>query len=143
MNRAGIFVAGFAAALALLPGPAFARGYYFNRPGVSREAYMADVGECIELAGGVRPPNQNIPYSPNLIATGFVAFFAGMARSRERRRLGNLVERTCMADKGYRRYEVEDSVLDEIEDLRTVEARADRLFGLAASDAPVGRRAPE
>jgi hypothetical protein len=143
MKRPNLFVASIAAALILLPGPVLARGYYFNRPGVSREAYMADVGECIELAGGVRPSNQYIPYSPNLIATGVVAFFAGMARSRERRRLGSIVERTCMADKGYTRYEVENSVLDEIEDLHSTEARADRLFGLAASGAPVGRRAPE
>jgi hypothetical protein len=143
MKRPNLLFAGCAAALILLPAPACARGYYFNRPGVSRDAYMADVAECIELAGGVRPGNQYIPYSPSLIATGVVAFFAGMARSRERRRLGSMVERTCMADKGYRRYEVEDEVLDEIEDLHSAEARADRLFGLAASEAPIGRRAPE
>lgn len=132
--------AAFVAASLLFCGVAEARGHYFNKPGVSRDAYMADVAECIELAGGVRP---NTPYSPNLIAAGVNGFFSGMMRSRERRRLSNMVERTCMADKGYARYEVDDDVLDEIHDLPTLEARLDRLFGLAASATPIGQRTRE
>lgn len=143
MPRPIMLVAAFAATLVLLPGAADARGYYFNRAGVSREAYMADVAECIELAGGVRPGSPYVPYSPNIIAAGAVAFFAGMARSAERRRLRNRVERTCMADKGYGRYEVNDAVLEEIEHLRTEAERLDRLFGLASAAAPVGQRMPE
>lgn len=143
MARAMKRVAGFAAALLLFSGAAEARGYYFNRAGVSREAYMADVAECIELAGGVRPGSPFVPYSPNIIAAAAGAFFAGMARSAERRRMRNRVERTCMADKGYGRYEVENEILDEIHDLRTEAERLDRLFGLASTAAPIGRRMPE
>ena len=135
--------AAFVAASLLVCGAAEARGHYFNKPGVSREAYMADVGECIELAGGVRPSTPYVPYSPGLIAAGVNGFFSGMMRSRERRRLSNMVERTCMADKGYARYEVDDDVLDEIHDLPTLEARLDRLFGLAASATPIGQRTRE
>ena len=135
--------AAFVAASLLVCGAAEARGYYFNKPGVSREAYMADVAECIELAGGVRPSSPFVPYSPNIYAAAAGAFFAGMMRSRERRRLSSMVERTCMADKGYARYEVDNAVLDEIHDLSTLEARLDRLFGLAASATPIGQRTRE
>lgn len=134
---------GLAGAALLFPAPASARGYYFNKPGISREAYMADVAECIELAGGVRRPAGPVLYSPNLIAAGLNGFFSGMMRSRERRRMVNMVERTCMADKGYARFEVDDRVIDEIHDLPSEEARADRLFGLAASTAPIGQRTRE
>jgi hypothetical protein len=140
--RKSIFVVAGGAAL-LLSAPAAARGYYFNKPGVTREAYVADVAECIELAGGVRRPAGPYLYSPNLLAAGLNGFFSGMMRSRERRRMVNMVERTCMADKGYARYEVDNDVIDEIHDLPTQEARADRLFGLAASSAPIGQRTRE
>ena len=135
--------AAFVAAGLLVCGTAEARGYYFNKPGVTREAYAADVAECIELAGGVRPGSLYVPYSPNIYAAAAGAFFAGMMRSRERRRLSSMVERTCMADKGYARYEVDNAVLDEIHDLPTLEARLDRLFGLAASATPIGQRTRE
>lgn len=143
MRRAILFSGSFVAACLCFVSAAEARGYYYNKPGVSREAYMADVGECIELAGGVRPGPMPYVYTPNIYAAGAAAFFGGMMRGAERRRLRGMVERTCMADKGYARYEVNDAVLDEIEDLRTQEERIDRLFGLAASSAPIGTRARE
>jgi hypothetical protein len=143
MRRPILSGAGFIAACLFFSGAAEARGYYYNKPGVSREAYMADVGECIELAGGVRPGAVPYVYTPNIYAAGAAAFFGGMMRSRERRRLAGMVERTCMADKGYARYEVNDAVLDEIENLRTQEERIDRLFGLAAATAPIGTRTRE
>lgn len=143
MRKSSVLLAGFTVAALVAAVPAHARGYYFNKPGVSREAYIADVAECIELAGGVRPTSTAVPYSPNLIAAAVGAFFAGMARSRERRRLANLVERTCMADKGYGRYEVGDDVLDEIHDIDSEEQRLERLFGLASAAEPVGRRMRE
>jgi hypothetical protein len=143
MSRRAFIVAGFVGTALLAAVPAQARGYYFNKAGVSRETYMADVAECAELAGGVRTSTQAVPYTPNLIAVGVVALFAGMARSRERRRMVGMVERTCMADKGYARYQVGDSVLDEIHDLPTEDQRLERLFGLASSAEPIGRRISE
>jgi hypothetical protein len=134
---------GLATVALLAAAPAAASGYYFNKPGVSRDTYMADVAECMELAGGVRPANISTPYSPNIYAAGAVAFFAGIMRSRERRRLSSAVERTCMADKGYARYQIGNALLREIRDISDEEQRMDRLFGLAASDAPIGTRMPE
>lgn len=133
----------FAAGALLAAPPAQARGYYFNKPGVTREAYVADVAECVELAGGARAPAGFVPYSPDLIATAVGALFSGMMRSRERRRLSRIVERTCMADKGYSRFEVGDPVLDEIHDLPSDEQRLERLFGLASAAEPIGTRMSE
>ena len=135
--------AGVATTFLLCAVPAAASGYYFNKPGVSREAYMADVAECIELAGGARASSVAVPYSPNLYAAAAGAFFAGIIRSRESRRLHSSVERTCMADKGYGRYEVSNAVLREIRNLDSEEERLNRLFGLASSNEPIGRRMAE
>ena len=66
-----------------------------------------------------------------------------MMRSRERRRLQNAVERTCMADKGYARMEVDDDVVAALEKIKTDEERLDRLFALASAAEPVGRRLKE
>ena len=143
MQKWSFVSAAIAGAVLLAAVPAHARGYYFNKPSVTREAYMADVAECIELAGGVRPTNTAVPYSPTLIGAAVGAFFAGMMRSRERRRLAGLVERTCMADKGYGRYEVGDDVLDEIHGLDSEEQRLEQLFGLASAAEPIGRRMRE
>ncbi len=66
-----------------------------------------------------------------------------MMRSRETRRLSSAVERTCMADKGYSRYEVSDSVLRDIRAIRTEDERLEQLFGLASSSEPIGRRIAE
>jgi hypothetical protein len=143
MRKSSIVLAGLTGAALLIAVPAQARGYYFNKPGVSREAYMADVAECIELAGGVRPGSTVAPYSPNLVGALAGAFFAGMSRGRERRRLIGMVERTCMADKGYSRFEVGDDVLDGIEDLPNEADRLERLFRLASEAEPVGRRMSE
>ena len=141
--RKSLFSAAFALAALLPAAAAEARGYYFNKPGVSRETYMADVAECTELAGGARAPDVPVPYSPNIVAAGAGAFFAGIMRSRERRRLSSTVERTCMADKGYARFEVENAVVNEIRRLDSEEARLERLFGLASSSTRIGRRVSE
>jgi hypothetical protein len=134
-----------AAAAALFGATAAAAGprYYFNKPGVAREAYMADILECGELAGGARAKDVFVPYSPNPWAAGAGAFFGALMRGAETRRLRASVERTCMADKGYRRMEVETAIIKEIEKLPDGRARLERLFALAASDKPIGKRVPE
>lgn len=117
--------------------------HYYNKSGVTREAYMADVAECAELAGGARVKDSYTPYSPNMIAAGVNAFFGGMMRSAERRRLRNSIERTCMADKGYARMAADDALVDAIEKIKGEEARLDRLFALASAAEPSGRRMKE
>jgi hypothetical protein len=133
-----------AAAALALPTSAWAGDFhYYNKPGVSKEAYMADVGECEELAGGARPADIYMPYQPNLIAAGVTAFFGGMMRSAARRRMQNSVVRTCMADKGYARMEVDDKLVDDIEKMKDADARVERLFALAAASEPLGKRVKE
>lgn len=143
MRTCFVLGASFVAASLFLASPAHARGYYFNKPGVSREAYVADVTECTELAAGARAGDVPTPYNPNLIATGVVALFAGMARSADRRRISRMIERTCMADRGYMRYEVNNAVINEIARLPTEAEQMERLFGLASSSRPIGQRVVE
>jgi hypothetical protein len=136
-------------AAALLPAPAAARDYYyFNRPNVTREAYAADVAECAELAGGVARVKPGPVYAaPNnpyaLYGVGAAALFAGLIGSAEDRRAKRSVERTCMADKGYGRFEVEKPVIRQIEAIKDAGERLDRLFALASSPQPIGTRMPE
>jgi hypothetical protein len=134
-------LAGMAAASAATP--ASAARYYFNKPGVARDAYMADVAECDELAGGVRAQPLYSPYTPNPYAAGAAAFFGALFRGAAERRLRESVERTCMADKGYARMEVNGAVIRQIQDIKDEKARLDRLFELAASPDPVGKKAAE
>ena len=129
-------------AVLLLGAPAAAGDpYYFHKLQVGREAYMADVGECAALAGGVRVENQTI-YSANAYQQMASAFFAPLFAGAERRRIQGRVERTCMADKGYRRMAVDKPTISAIRKLEG-KARLDRLFALASDAAPVGKEMPE
>ena len=141
------------AATVLVTAPVIAREYYyFNKPGVSRDQYVADKLECDRLAGGVQPVDIGPVYvsqSPNLtagqnaLAVGIASLFAGLMGGSENRKAMRAVERTCMADKGYARYEVDKPVVREIEKLEDDTARIDRYFALAATTAPVGVRIKE
>lgn len=128
---------------ALLTGASALAGdpYYFHKPEVGRDAYMADVAECTALAGGVRVENQTV-YSANAYQQMASAFFAPLFAGAERRRIQSRVERTCMADKGYRRLTVDKSTISAIRKLEGKE-RLDRLFALAANAEPVGKEMPE
>lgn len=145
MPATRILTTAAAAAATLLGATAASAGprYYFNKPGVPLETYMADIAECGELAGGARAKDVYVPYSPNPWAAGAGAFFGALMRGAETRRLRASIERTCMADKGYRRMEVETAVIKEIETLPNEKARLERLFALASSDKPIGKRVPE
>lgn len=131
-----------AAALALAPASALAEPVYFHKPDVAREAFEADLSECVELAGGVRMVRQTVPYTPNIYAAAAGAFLAGFMASKEHRNMTRNVLRTCMTDKGYRRVEATDAVSDELKKLNKAE-RAERLFTLAASPEPAGRVLPQ
>lgn len=144
----------FLAVLALLgASPAAARDYYyFNKPGVDRQTYLDDRLTCDALAGGVarlspgtEAIDQQIWNNPNLttgqsaaaagIATVLVALLAGG----ESRRLQWQVERICLADKGYRRFEMDKAgwkAIDEVDDVAT---RIDKWFALASSNTPQGK----
>lgn len=115
--------------------------YYFHKPQVDQKAYMADVAECTALAGGVRVEQQAI-YSANPYQQMASAFFAPLFAGAERRRIQGRVERTCMADKGYRRMAVDKPTIKAIRKLEGKE-RLDRLFALASDAVPVGKEMPE
>jgi hypothetical protein len=142
---------GLAAVMALLaPAPAAARDhYYFNRPNVSREAYAADIAECTELAGGARAPKMGpvyvmVPNTPyGAIGAGIGILFAGLLQGNPDKRVKRSVERTCMADKGYGRFEVEEDLIDEIKAIADEQARLDRMFALASAENPIGRKMAE
>jgi membrane peptidoglycan carboxypeptidase len=131
-----------AATLMLVPAAAAAEPVYFHKPNVEREAFEADLSECVELAGGVRTPRHYVPYSPNIYAAAVGAFLAGFMASKEQRHMTKNVLRTCMTDKGYRRVEATDQVSDELKKLDKAQ-RATRLFTLAAAPEPAGRVLPQ
>ena len=147
-----LLVAGSVAAL-LVSAPASARTYYyFNKPGVDRQAYLEDRLACDALAGGVArisPDNMAINqqiWQNKTLSTGQSAAAAGIATllvallaGSERRRLQWQVERICLADKGYRRFEMARPEWKEIEQAKDLAIRIDRWFALASNSKPQGK----
>ncbi|MBL9069893.1 MAG: hypothetical protein JNM03_07850 [Sphingopyxis sp.] len=145
----------FAAPIAalILASPVAARDYYyFNKPGVERQAYLEDRLTCDALAGGVArispdttAMNQQIWNNSKLtmgqsaaaagIATVLIALLDGGAN----RRLQWQVERICLADKGYRRFEMDRTEWKAIDRIDDIAERIDKWFALASSDAPKGK----
>ncbi len=128
-------------ALVSLPAAAIAaEPVYFHKANVDRETFVAEFGECNELAGGVRVARMNV-YSPNMISMAASSFFAPFFEGSMKRGLTNNVLRTCMTDKGYRRVEVSDAEKKTLKSL-AAEARVDRLFTLAAAPEAQGKVLP-
>ncbi len=126
--------------------------YYFNKPNVDRDQYIADKVECDRLAGGVSAPESKTIYVPqnsnlsavqNATVVGIASLFAGLVLGNENRKVIRAVERTCMADKGYGRYRVEKSFVQDIEKLKSQKERTERYFSLASAVQPVGERIKE
>lgn len=118
-----------------------AEPYYFHKPAIDRAAFDSDIGACAELAGGVRVDSSS-PYSSNIYANAAGAFFSGMMASRTRRALVDSIVRTCMVDKGYKRYAMTADQRREIGGLEGV-ARMERLYELAAAAEPTGKELPQ
>ena len=129
-------------ALIAIAAPALAaEPVYFHKAGVEREAFVADLGECNELAGGVRVERMNT-YSPNMTAMAVNAFLAPILEGSMRRGLMNNVLRTCMADKGYRRVEISNEEEKKLSKM-SVEARVERLFSLSTAPEVEGKVLPK
>jgi hypothetical protein len=130
-------------ALLIVPaGAAWGAGpFYFQKANVDKASFIADFGECEELAGGINVRRQQV-YSNNIYASAAGAFFAGIAASRERRVMITSVLRTCMTDKGYRRVSIPPKLRKELSGLSR-EQRIDRLFLLAAAPEPAGEVLPQ
>ena len=132
------------AASALLASPAWAdEPYFFHKAKIERAAYAADVEYCAGLAGGATVPRQSmVVYSPSIavsaIGGAIGSLFAGMAARAELRRKVSRIERTCMADKGYRRLALDKETGREMDKLEGV-ARLDRMFALVAAATPSGK----
>jgi len=70
------------------------------------------------------------------VAIGWL--FAGLAAGAELRRKVSRIERTCMADKGYRRLALDKDANREIGKLEGA-ARHERMFALVAAENPNGK----
>lgn len=125
---------------------------YFYKASVSRDQYTVDRFRCLNLSGQVTAQgpgtlyvqnNPNLTSGQNAMAVGLASIFAGMMRSSATRQVANMVERTCMADRGYLRYRVDDAFADQLEAIASPEARVDAYYQLATSAQPVGERMPE
>lgn len=145
----------FAAPIAALisASPAAARDYYyFNKPGVDRQAYLEDRLACDALAGGVARispdttamnqqiwQNNNLTAGQSAAAAGIASLLVRLMAGGESRRLQWQVERICLADKGYRRFEIDKAEWKAIEKTDDLAARIDKLFALASSNTPHGK----
>lgn len=127
--------------------------YYFHRAGVDRAQYAADRLVCDRLAGGVKraPAESRMIYvsqpstlSPgaNAASVAIASLFAGLMLGHPERRRAEMVERTCMADKGYGRYRV-DKTVAQAADALSAEERLDRYFTMATAATPIGARIKE
>lgn len=137
----------------LAASPAAARDYYyFNKPGVDRQAYLEDRLACDALAGGVARispdttamnqqiwQNNNLTAGQSAAAAGIASLLVGLMAGGESRRLQWQVERICLADKGYRRFEIDKAEWKAIEKTDDLAARIDKLFALASSNTPHGK----
>lgn len=144
--------AGAIAAL-LVSSPAIARDYYyFNKPAVDRQTYLEDRLACDALAGGVARvspdttemnrqiwQNNNLTTGQSAAAAGIANLLVGLLAGSETRRLQWQVERICLADKGYRRFEMDKADWKAIEKTGDVAARIDKWFALASSTTPPGK----
>lgn len=134
----------FASAALAAATPAHAEApYYFHKAGVARDTYIDDVNYCASLAGGVRVPHYQVYASGgtpanNALAAGLGSFFSALAEGRHRRRLISRVERTCMADRGYVRRELDRATHDEIRALAD-DARLERMFSVVSAEQPTGK----
>ena len=132
----------FGFAVLLAATPAAARPVYFHKANIDREAYAADLGQCEELAGGVRKPAPLVTYSPNMAALALNSLFNGFYQSKQKRQMIDNVLRTCMADKGYRRVEASGELVKELDKLDAGE-RLERLFALVGAPEPMGELLPQ
>lgn len=126
--------------------------YYFHKTGIAKEQFSADRAECERLSGGIHrrgsrtiyvPQYNNLSAGQNAAAVAIASLFAGMISGGQDRKTMSIVERTCMADKGYDRYRVDRTVVQNIEKLPTQEERLERHFAMAATSDPVGEEVVE
>lgn len=137
----------------LVSSPAAARDYYyFNKPGVDRQVYLEDRLACDALAGGVARispdttamnqqiwQNRNLTIGQSAAAAGIAGLLVGLMAGGESRRLQWQVERICLADKGYRRFEMDKAEWKTIEKTEDMAERIDKWFALASSATPQGK----
>lgn len=136
-----------------LTSPAAARDYYFfNKPGVDRQTYLDDRLTCDGLAGGVARVatntdaidqqiwnNRNLTMGQSAAAAGIATLLIAFLDGGTNRRLQWQVERICLADKGYRRFEMKKADWKAIDETDDLAARIDKWFALASGDKPQGK----
>jgi hypothetical protein len=78
--------------------------FFFHKPGVSKEAALADWEECRDLASAVEPPRGPSVYTPNVAGAAAAGLVQGFIRGGQRRHMGEAAFRKCFQVKGYARY---------------------------------------
>ncbi len=140
-----------------LASPAAARDYYFfNKPGVDRQAYLDDRLACDALAGGVARlstdtraidqqiwQNKNLTMGQSAAAAGIATVLIALLDGGANRAMQWQVERICLADKGYRRFEMDKGDWKVTEKTEDGAERIDKWFALASSAAPTGKEMHE
>ncbi len=141
----------------MMAAPSAARDYYFfNKPGVTRQDYLAHRQRCDQLSGGstrqgpdMTAANAQIWQNPNLstgqaaAAAGITSFILSFVQAAEQRRMVRQIERICLADMGYRRFEMDKKGFQAIENIKDESARIDSWFHLASSVQSAGKEMPE
>lgn len=148
------FLAGILSMAALsVSVPVAARDYYFfNKPGVDRQTYLEDRLTCDALAGGVARistdtsaidqqiwNNNNLTTGQSAAAAGIATVLIALLDGGANRALQWQIERICLADKGYRRFEMDKDDWKAIDKTTDVAARIDKWFALASGEAPKGK----
>lgn len=118
---------------------------------MDRQTYLADRLECDELAGGaarrevgwnhtqVAWTNSNLTTGQAAVAAGLASLILSFVTAGENRRLQRQIERICLADKGYRRFEIDKAQFKTIEELDDEGEKIDRWFALATASEPTGK----
>ncbi|MEO7177932.1 MAG: hypothetical protein ABIW83_03735 [Allosphingosinicella sp.] len=78
--------------------------FFFHKPGVSKEAALADWEECRDLASAVEPPRGPSVYTPTVAGAAAAGLVQGFIRGGQRRHMADAAFRKCFQVKGYGRY---------------------------------------
>jgi hypothetical protein len=111
--------------------------YYFHKPGIAAEAYVADMAACRGAASGqVEEAETGRPASVTTVAA--VQLLAAFLNSRNVRTQQQAAETDCMAGKGYERVALDEAEFARIRRIEDNGERLEALFALATASTPAG-----
>jgi hypothetical protein len=133
-------IAAIACVLAAVPASAAEEAddpdnFFFHKPGVAREAALADWEECRDLASAVEPPRGPSIYTPTVAGAAAAGIVQGFIRGGQRRHMAEAAFRKCFQVKGYARYEISKEEAKQLYSGGWKEMR-EKLADKAAGPAP-------